>query len=157
MISEYQEVKVRFLRPDERFVQSDEKQMPLVIEPNAQTDVTFLQQFLTKNAKQIRADIANYGAVLLRGFAIKTDDDFENTVLSIQGLRGISDALMSEHGRTHVGKLKYVLHTNSVYKTGGTLYLGGFHSENYYTTDVPTYISFCCIEPSKLGGGNWVN
>jgi alpha-ketoglutarate-dependent taurine dioxygenase len=46
----------------------------------------------------------------------------------------------------------FVLHTNSVYKTGGTLYLGGFHSENYYSPDVPAYICFCCLKPSIYGG-----
>jgi hypothetical protein len=59
---------------------------------------------------------------------------------------------MAENGRVHVGDLKYVLHTNSVYKTGGTLYLGGFHTENYYSPDVPGYICFYCHEPSSLGG-----
>src|SRR5262249_29053339 len=42
--------------------------------------------------------------------------------------------------------------TNTIYKTGGTLYLGGFHSENYYTVDVPGFIAFCCLTPSSLGG-----
>jgi hypothetical protein len=96
--------------------------------------------------------VAKYGAVLFRGFGVASDEDFENTVLSIKGLRGISEAFMSEEGRIHAGKSKFVLHTNSVYKTGGTLYLGGFHSENYYSSDVPAYISFCCLEPSLMGG-----
>ncbi|TAL58807.1 MAG: hypothetical protein EPN84_12370, partial [Legionella sp.] len=68
------------------------------------------------------------------------------------GFRGISEAFMSEEGRIHIGDLKYVLHTNAVYKTGGTLYLGGFHSENYYSPDVPSYICFFCQKPSELGG-----
>jgi len=131
---------------------SDENELPLVIEPNGPTDVSFLQNFLTTHSEQIKLDIARYGAVLLRGFDVASDADFENTVLSIEGFRGISDAFMSEQGRIHVDNLKYVLHTNAVYKTGGTLYLGGFHSENYYSTDVPAYISFCCLEPSALGG-----
>ena len=90
--------------------------------------------------------------MLLRGFAVVSDEDFGKTVLAIQGFRGISDAFMSEEGRIHAGNLKYVLYTNAVYKTGGTLYLGGFHSENYYTPDVPSYICFCCFKPSVLGG-----
>ena len=96
--------------------------------------------------------MATYGAVLLRGFDITSDEEFEKRVLSIKGLQGISDAFMSEEGRIHSDNLKYVLHTNAVYKTGGTLYLGGFHSENYYSPDVPTYICFCCLKPSKRGG-----
>jgi alpha-ketoglutarate-dependent taurine dioxygenase len=97
-------------------------------------------------------DVAKYGALLFRGFDIQTDEDFENTILSIDGMHGISEAFMAEHGRERVGNLKYVLHTNTVYKTGGTLYLGGFHSENYYSPDVPGFISFCCLKPSAQGG-----
>ena len=96
--------------------------------------------------------MAQYGAVLLRGFEVDSDEDFEKVVLSIPDFRGMREAFMSENGRTQVGNLQYVLHTNSVYKTGGTLYLGGFHTENYYSADVPSYICFCCLEPSRIGG-----
>lgn len=151
-MQQYQGVNVRFLRPDERLIQSDEKEMPLVLEAKDRKDIGFLKEFLSAHSEQIIADAAQYGAVLFRGFDIQSDQDFEQSVLSIQGLRGISEAFMSEHGRTHVGDLKYVLHTNSIYKTGGTLYLGGFHTENYYNPDVPGYISFCCQKPSTTGG-----
>lgn len=152
MYNEYTGVITRFLRDEERFTLSEEKEMPLVIEAKEATDSEFLQKFLASNAIKLIEDMANYGAILLRGFDINSDEQFEKTILSIPEFRGISEAFMSENGRTHVGELKYVLHTNSVYKTGGTLYLGGFHTENYYSPDVPGYICFCCIEPSELGG-----
>lgn len=152
MRNEYANVITRFLRLDERLIVSKENEMPLVIEANGSTSVKFLKEFLTSHSVKILEDVAKYGALLFRGFDIASDEDFENTILSIPELRGISEAFMSEQGRTHVGNLKFVLHTNSVYKTGGTLYLGGFHSENYYNPDVPTYISFCCLKPSSLGG-----
>jgi len=152
MDNTYSDVVTRFLRADERLVLSDEKEMPLVIEADKSTDVNFLKKFLSANSAPVVNDIAKYGAVLLRGFDIATDEDFEQVVLSIQGFQGISDAFMSEEGRIHVDGLKYVLHTNAVYKTGGTLYLGGFHTENYYSADVPGYISFCCLKPSETGG-----
>lgn len=145
-------VTTRFLRQDERFIQSDEHEMPLVIEACDDQDIGFLQTFLTSHSEQLLSDISTYGAVLLRGFDIHSEDDFEKAVLSIQGLKGIRDAFMSEEGRIHAENATYVLHTNAVYKTGGTLYLGGFHSENYYSTDVPAYICFCCFEPSRMGG-----
>ncbi|MFA6301995.1 MAG: TauD/TfdA family dioxygenase [Legionella sp.] len=148
----YQGVRSRFLREDERLIVSKEQEMPLVIEAEDHRDPAFLQQFLADNSSQLISDLARYGAVLLRGFAIKTDEDFEKTVLSIPEFKGISEAFMAENGRVHVGDLKYVLHTNAVYKTGGTIYLGGFHTENYYSADVPAYICFCCLEPSTLGG-----
>ena len=148
----YTGVITRFLSDNERLILSEEKEMPLVIEASKARDLIFLQRFLAKNSTKILEDIAKYGAVLLRGFEVSSDQDFENAVLNIHGLRGISDAFMSEEGRIHAGDLKYVLHTNAVYKTGGTLYLGGFHSENYYSTDVPGYICFCCFQPSVAGG-----
>ena len=126
--------------------------MPLVIEAKEHKDLKFLQDFLKANSENLMDDVGKYGRFLFRGFDIQSDKDFENAILSINGLHGISEAFMSEHGRERVDGLKYVLHTNTIYKTGGTLYLGGFHSENYYTTDVPGFISFCCLKPSTLGG-----
>ncbi|WP_454784462.1 TauD/TfdA family dioxygenase [Legionella sp. WA2024007413] len=152
MYTKYQGVVTRFLRQEERLILSEEYEMPLVIEATDATDLKFLQQFLKSNSQQIIADMAQYGAVLLRGFAINTDEEFERIVLSIPEFRGISEAFMSENGRDRVDNLQFVLHTNSVYKTGGTLYLGGFHSENYYSADVPSYLCFCCFQPSELGG-----
>lgn len=148
----YAGVVTRFLRKDERFMLSKEHDMPLVIEARDRADVSFLQTFLASYSVKLLEDLSTYGAVLLRGFDIASEEDFEKTVLSIKGFRGISEAFMSEEGRTHVGDLNYVLHTNAVYKTGGTLYLGGFHGENYYSPDVPTYICFCCLKPSLSGG-----
>lgn len=148
----YEGVTTRFLRKDERFINTLETEMPLVFESKEHKDLKFLQDFLKANSENLMEDVGKYGALLFRGFNIQSDKDFENAILSINGLQGISDVFMSEHGRERVEDLKYVLHTNTVYKTGGTLYLGGFHSENYYATDVPGFISFCCLKPSTLGG-----
>jgi len=148
----YEGVTTRFLRPDEHLIQSEEKEMPLVIEAKDRKDIQFLQEFLKANSEKLIEDAAKYGALLFRGFEIQSDSDFEKTITSIHGIHGISEAFMAEHGRERVGDLKYVLYTNTIYKTGGTLYLGGFHSENYYSPDVPAFISFCCLKPSTLGG-----
>ena len=148
----YPGVTTRFLRNDERFIVSKEDKMPLVIEAQEHQDIHFLQTLLEQNSEKVLKDITTYGAVLLRGFKLSSDADFEKSILSIRGFQGINEAFMSEEGRVPVGDLKYVLHTNAVYKTGGTLYLGGFHSENYYSPDVPTYICFCCQKPSERGG-----
>lgn len=148
----YEGVTTRFLRADERFVTTQENEMPLVIEAKDRKDLKFLQEFMKTNSKSLMEDAGKYGAVLFRGFDIQSDKDFESALTSIDGFKGISDAFMAEHGRERVDGLKYVLHTNTIYKTGGTLYLGGFHSENYYTADVPGFISFCCFKPSTLGG-----
>ncbi len=152
MKKNYTGVITRFLRQDERLILSEEHEMPFVIEADGSSDINFLQQFLADHSEQLIDDLSKYGAVLLRGFDIGSDEAFEKMILSIKGFRGISDAFMSEEGRIHVSGLKYALDTNAVYKTGGTLYLGGFHTENYYTPDVPGYICFFCVKPSLLGG-----
>lgn len=148
----YDGVTARFLRRDERLIASEETEMPLVFEAKERTDVKFLQDFLKNNSEDLMKDVAKYGALLFRGFDIQSDSDFEKAILSINDLQGISEAFMAEQGRERVGDLKYVLHTNTIFKTGGTLYLGGFHSENYYNPDVPGFISFCCLKPSVAGG-----
>lgn len=148
----YDGVTTRFLRKDERLINTLETEMPLVFEAKEKRDLKFLQDFLKANSENLMDDVGKHGALLFRGFDIQADKDFENAILSINGLHGISEAFMSEHGRERVGGSKYVLHTNTIYKTGGTLYLGGFHSENYYSPDVPGFISFCCLKPSTLGG-----
>lgn len=153
MISnQYKGVTTRFLRKDERLINTQETEMPLVIEAKEHKDLQFLQDFLITNSESLIKDAGKYGALLFRGFDVQSDKDFEKSILSINGLHGISHAFMAEHGRERVDGLKYVLHTNTIYKTGGTLYLGGFHSENYYSADVPGFISFCCLKPSTLGG-----
>lgn len=148
----YKGVTTRFLRKDERLINTQETEMPLVFEAKEHKDLKFLQNFLIENSHNLMEDVAKYGTLLFRGFEVQSDKDFEDAILSINGLHGISDAFMAEHGRERVGDLKYVLYTNTIYKTGGTLYLGGFHSENYYSADVPGFISFCCFKPSTLGG-----
>lgn len=152
MIPVYEEVTTRFLHQNERLIQSQEQEMPLVIEANQFSSSDFLQHFLAQHSLSLLHQVATYGAVLLRGFDITSTLDFEQALLSIQGFKGISDVFMAEEGRVSVDGLKYVLHTNAIYKTGGTAYLGGFHSENYYAPDVPSYISFCCLQPSECGG-----
>ncbi|HAF88115.1 MAG: hypothetical protein CMF38_01110 [Legionellaceae bacterium] len=152
MKSTYSDVTCRTLDASERLFTSDETAMPLVIEALKHQNLDFLQQFLANNEASLLADIAHYGAILLRGFKIQSDTDFESAITALPHFKPISEAFMAEEGRIHAPKCRYVLHTNAVYKTGGTLYLGGFHSENYYSTDVPAFIAFCCLKPSAQGG-----
>ena len=109
---QYKGVTTRFLQDQERLILSQEKEMPLVIEPSESKDEVFLSEFLSSHSTQVVEDMAKYGAVLLRGFNITSDEQFEKTVLSLPQFRGISDAFMAENGRVTVDNLKYVLHTN---------------------------------------------
>jgi alpha-ketoglutarate-dependent taurine dioxygenase len=152
MSHRYSGVTTRLLDRDERLIDTEEP-TPLVIERRgSSSSLGFLREFLSSNSSQIVMDIATHGAVLLRGFDLRSPQDFESAVLAIANFQGINECLMSEPGRDVVKGTRFVLHTNSLYRTGGSLYLGGFHSENYYSPDVPSYISFFCEQASQLGG-----
>ena len=150
----YDGVISRFLYENERLIPSKELQLPLVIEAKNDDSKSFefLTQFLTAHSNELSADLAQYGAILLRGFDVTSDMDFEKAVLSINGIKGLGPAFMSEPGRYNVDGTKFVLYGNTLYKSGGTMNLGIFHSENYFSTDVPHYIAFCCFAPSEAGG-----
>jgi alpha-ketoglutarate-dependent taurine dioxygenase len=130
-----------------------EEQTPLVIESGSNTsNLEFLLDFMSSYSSEILADVATHGAVLLRGFNPRCCRDFESAVLSLSGFQGIEGCLMSEPGRDLVKNTQFVLYTNRLYRTGGSLYLGGFHSENFYSPDVPRFIAFFCERASQIGG-----
>jgi alpha-ketoglutarate-dependent taurine dioxygenase len=147
-------VRARLLDDDERTIRTSERQTPLVIEPlnRASSGLDFLRAFVSEHSTDIIEDLALHGAVLFRGFEIRSDGDFELIASSISGMPAIGDAFMAEVGRTTAKGTRFVLQTNTMYKTGGSFYLGGFHTENYYNPDVPRIISFACFVPSWIGG-----
>lgn len=152
MNSKYSDVTVRRLFPFERGTASNNLLGPLVIEPRAVRDCRFLEDFVRINSRSVLDDVATYGSVLLRGFTVESSREFERVILSIDGMRGMADVFMSEPGRDRADGCDFVLHTNTLYKTGGGFDFMSFHSENFYVPDVPRYISFLCMQPSLFGG-----
>lgn len=152
MLSQYNDVVWRPLSDSERGVSSSEGDTPLVIEPLKSSSVSFLHEFLQSHSAQIRAALVRHGALLIRGFDVTSSRDFEQTILRIRGMSGMSELLLSEPGRTLADGTQFVFHTNSLVKTGGTTVFDDFHSENYFAPDVPRYVSFFCLTPSTLGG-----
>jgi len=148
----FSDLTFRFLRDDERDISTNLLETPLVIEPGIRSDIQFLIDFLRKDSRNILKDISTHGAVLLRNFQIRSETEFEQVVASIEGIKPMSSYFMSEAGRTRVEGTEFVFYTNRIFKTGGTFKLGSFHTENYYTPDVPRYICFYCSEASSFGG-----
>jgi len=133
-------------------VDTTQHDTPLVLEAQASRSVAVLCELLEQNSVGVVSDVARVGAVLIRGFNIVSESEFERAVLSIDGIRGIKHVLMSEDGRTVVPGSHCVLYTNAKYRTGGTAGLGRFHSENYYCPDVPRYVALWCKQAPWLGG-----
>ncbi len=152
MLREYHDVITRVLSKKERTLSTNQDALPLVIEAKNEKSREFLFKFLDTYHSELKADIHQYGAVLIRGFDIRSDVDFESAILKIKHFQAIENTFMKEEGRDRVSGTQFVLHTNTIYKTGGSLKIPTFHTENYFTTDVPHYICFFCITPSTRGG-----
>jgi alpha-ketoglutarate-dependent taurine dioxygenase len=145
-------LRIRSLERGERRIASGETSTPIVLEGEGASGLVALRSILSANSELLMRNIALNGAVLLRGFAVESAADFESAILEIRGIRPMAEALMSEPGRTVVAGTTHVLHTNTLYKTGGSLELGGFHSENYFVPDVPRFVALFCELPSRQGG-----
>lgn len=148
----YDGVISRYLSRAERRVPTQEDETPLVMEPQKSSDMDFLREFLQHNSSQIFKDLATHGAILLRGFGVECAKDFEQVTLSIRGMSGMDEILLSEPGRELVDGTRFVFYTSTLVQTGGTLSFGQFHTENYYIPEVPRYIVFFCETPATLGG-----
>ena len=140
------------LEPSERGLQSSEPNTPWVVEARQRPDVEHLRTTLAAHSDLVLRRAAEHGAVLFRGFDLMSDLDFESAVLSIRDMQGMASVFMSEAGRTLVPGTRFVMHTNSIYTTGGSFDLGHFHTENYFVPDVPRFIFFFCRHPSPMGG-----
>lgn len=142
----------RALRGDERPYPALDADVPRVIEARRGESLGSLRAHLSRSSEDILRLIYRHGAVLLRGFPITSTHDFEETLFSVRALRAMRGYFMAEPGRVRVAGSTRIFHTNAFMRTGGTLHLGGFHSENYFSSDVPAFIAFCCHEEPWLGG-----
>ena len=125
---------------------------PLVVQAASSSDVPFLKDFLAAHSSGLREDIYAHGAVLLRGFKVRSPADFEDALSAIQGFRPMNGYFMSEQGRDPVKGTGYVDDTSTFFISGGDFRFGGIHSENYYSPDVPQFQCLCCLKTPWIGG-----
>lgn len=142
----------RELRRDERPFPAFDSDVPLVLEPRPGERLDAIQRHIARNTDAMLELLYQHGSILLRGLPVTSTWDFEETLFSIGALRPMRGCFMAEAGRIHVNGSKRIFHTNSFVKTGGTIMLGGFHSESYYTSDIPSFITFCCLDEPWMGG-----
>jgi len=148
----YHGATARLLRDDECRFRLEQKSLPLVIEATDATDPESLYSLLERHSETIRKDVARFGAVLLRGFHVRSAEEFEKAILSIDGLRPMGAQFMLGAGRTRLAGTAHVFSTHSINPTGGAFSIGSWHTEGYHHPDVPHYQVFHCARPSWLGG-----
>ena len=146
------DLPTRLLTDAERPYACSDSSLPVVIEPSRARDVRSLARRVADHSPAITATLAKHGAILFRGFDVRGDADFETLVTSIDAARPMAGYFMSEPGRHRVEGTRGVFNTNNLYKTGGALYLGGLHSESFYSADVPSLLAFWCKTAPRLGG-----
>ena len=137
---------------EERSCSSGDADVPLVIEAVPGQSRTALRGHLAQHSTAVLQALHESGALLLRGLSVSSTREFEEVLFGIRGLSAMRGYFMAELGRVLVPGSTRVFHTNAFLKTGGTFYFGGFHAENYYSSDVPSFIAFCCLDSPWLGG-----
>lgn len=94
----------------------------------------------------VRRGLTERGAVLLRGFPIRSAENFSDTLTTL-GLAPWDDYLFREKERDVV--------RNKVFTTNNATKLqthGGLHSENCYSPERPRWLAFFCQEAPTSGG-----
>jgi alpha-ketoglutarate-dependent taurine dioxygenase len=85
-ISISRDIKLRFLRDDEKTSSNNEKELPLVIEPVKKTSFAHLSLLLSESGAEFNKLLDTYGAILFRGFDIEDGNQFQKVLelLNIQ-------------------------------------------------------------------------
>jgi hypothetical protein len=153
-LPEFVGVRVRYLSDNERPYAVQLPSVPLVVEAASNPSQVFLEAFLRENGDAVVRAIHDHGAVLFRGFQLTSERGFEAAVSSSSSFEPMGGYFFSEDGRSLVSPGSNVFHTNEIRRTGGGFRLPaqGFHTENYYSLDMPAFICFWCKQPPKVGG-----
>lgn len=128
----------------EFFVTNAEK-LPLIIRPKNDWNLQDFQDYLRAHQEEIKELIDKSGAIMFRGFPIKTADDFRETLAAALG-KAPSDYVGS--GFRGKKKAEAVLPSTDAPKEFSI----PLHSERLFT-HTPSYISFFCLTPPNRGTG----
>ena len=119
-----------------------ERCLPLVVKPHLVE--LGLAAWARDNAEFIKRNLSQHGGILFRGFAVKTQADFE------QFLETVCPRLMSYmEGATPRTKLSEKVYTSTEFPPDHSIAL---HNELTYVTTFPMKIWFFCMRPAEQGG-----
>jgi alpha-ketoglutarate-dependent taurine dioxygenase len=148
----FSEFAVRLPEDADRPLQGRNQAWPLIVTPGlAEPTPDSLRQLFADNGEAVKDALYRFGAILFRGFDIRSEAEFESTVLSIRGLQAMRSDFMPAVGRDRANHSTNVFYTNKV-RQGLSLYPPHFHTENYHSWDIPTIQSFWCKKACRLGG-----
>ena len=115
---------------------------PLVIRPAL--DGVELVAWAAANRELIEDRLLDHGALLLRGFAVRSPEEFE------QFIKTVSDRLLQYNERSSPRKnVSGNIYTSTDYPADQSIF---FHNENSYQSNWPLRIFFFCVTPAERGG-----
>jgi len=116
--------------------------LPLLLEPAVEG--VRLVDWATTNREQIEQQLLRYGAILFRGFDVKTVAEFEQFMKSLAG-----DLLDYSYRSTPRTQVSGRIYTSTEYPAHQTIPL---HNEMSYTRRWPMMLGFFCVEAAEHGG-----
>lgn len=115
---------------------------PLLVHPAAgRLD---LVEWAAGNPEFIESALQQWGAILFRGFNLKTVDDFEGLVSVISG-----ESLEYTYASTPRSRVAGRIYTSTEYPPDQVIPL---HNEMSYSRNWPMKIWFFCVQPAEQGG-----
>jgi alpha-ketoglutarate-dependent taurine dioxygenase len=119
-----------------------ERRLPLVIEPCV-SDLD-LVAWATNHREFIAAELARHGALLLRGFDIRSVGSFEQFIAATSG-----GALTYNERSSPRSQVNGNIYTSTDYPASESIFL---HNEQSYNLQFPLKIYFFCLVPPAEGG-----
>lgn len=121
---------------------SDKCRTPLIIRPAL--DGVELVAWAAGNRELIEDRLLDHGALLLRGFAARSPEEFE------QFIKTVSEHLLQYNERSSPRKnVSGNIYTSTDYPADQSIF---FHNENSYQSNWPLRIFFFCVTPAERGG-----
>src|SRR5438105_1796629 len=132
-LSEFSPVKIGYL--------SDGQTMPLVMQPAVEH--VDLADWALNNRAHVEADLLRHGAILFRGFNLRSPSDFETVASAIGG------ELFGEYGDLPREGVAGRVYTSTPYPPDKRIL---FHNESSHLHRWPMKISFFCVKAAQQGG-----
>lgn len=137
--------KAIHLSPEELITErllNDDRPLPLLIEPAVEG--LNLSQWATNNRDFISQRLQRHGGILVRGFNVKSVDEFELFLRSLVG-----ELLEYSYRSTPRTQVSGRIYTSTEYPAHQTIPL---HNEMSYSRNWPMVIGFFCVEVAPEGG-----
>ena len=116
--------------------------LPLAVHPAVEG--VNLAAWIASNRELLRAELRRCGAILFRGFGVRTPEEFERVALALSG--SLMQYSFRSTQRSEVGGQVY---TSTEYPADQTIPM---HNEMSYTSTWPRKIWFFCLRPAERGG-----